>query len=209
MTSNVDGPVLLSEKKVADLLAGAPSSGSHGARSGYLGSGLLYYGIVYMLRADLCVCIGSAGGFVPRIMRQAQRDLGGIGETHLVDADLPEAGWGKPQCLAEDSSLRRHFPEVRIHLMTSFEAEGLFEGRLLDYVHVDGDHSYEGCRRDVEAYCRLLGKNGLMTVHDTMLHRTHRRSGVQRVVRELRESTRFDVLELPQVGTGVAIVRPR
>src|SRR5256885_7435483 len=88
------------------LMRDAPWSGSHGADQDYLGMGLLYYAIVYALKAQIAVCLGSGGGFVPRVMRQAQRDLG-IGETSqtiLVDGNHPAAGWGSPTWLA----LQRH-----------------------------------------------------------------------------------------------------
>ena len=50
---------------------------SHGSGNGSedLGAGMLYYSLAYSLKARTCVCLGSGGGFVPRMMRQAQRDL--------------------------------------------------------------------------------------------------------------------------------------
>src|SRR5690349_21274860 len=73
----------------------APFCESHGAQGSYLGIGLLYYSLVYARRTRVAVCLGSGGGFVPRLMRQAQRDLGidADSRTILVDADLPQAGW--------------------------------------------------------------------------------------------------------------------
>ena len=58
------------------------------------------YSIIQLLRAKVCVCLGSGGGFIPRIMTQARIDLydqgifegdrdynhGDIGATYLVDA---------------------------------------------------------------------------------------------------------------------------
>ena len=93
---------LLNKKAIAEYFTHeAPWSGSHGADQDYLGMGLLYYAIVYALKAQVAVCLGSGGGFVPRVMRQAQRDLG-IGETSqtiLVDGNHPAAGWGSPTWL--------------------------------------------------------------------------------------------------------------
>lgn len=82
------------ELVVETLTHEAPWCGSHGADGDYLGMGLIYYGIAYILRAKLAVCLGSGGGFVPRLMRQAQRDLGIADDarTILVDANRPEAG---------------------------------------------------------------------------------------------------------------------
>lgn len=57
----------------------------------------------FLLRAKLAVCLGSGGGFVPRLTRQAQRDLGIAthGRTILVVANRPEAGWGAPARLRQ------------------------------------------------------------------------------------------------------------
>ena len=44
---------------------------THGATDKHLGDGLLVYSIIQMMRAKVCVCIGSGSGFIPRIMTQA------------------------------------------------------------------------------------------------------------------------------------------
>ena len=70
------------------LTAADPWCRTHGSENGseFLGAGMLYYGLAYSLRARTCVCLGSGGGFVPRLMRQAQRDLEIEGSrTFLVD----------------------------------------------------------------------------------------------------------------------------
>ena len=64
---------------------------SHGSSQGSedLSAGMLYYALAYSFKAKTCVCLGSGGGFVPRLMRQAQRDLGLEGSrTLLVDGTL-------------------------------------------------------------------------------------------------------------------------
>ena len=73
---------------------------THGATDYHLGDGLLIYSIIQYMRAKICVCLGSGGGFIPRIMTQARIDLydagifegnrdynwGDIGATFIVDA---------------------------------------------------------------------------------------------------------------------------
>ena len=48
---------------------------THGATDLSLGDGLLVYSIIHYMRAKVCVCLGSGGGFIPRIMTQARLDL--------------------------------------------------------------------------------------------------------------------------------------
>lgn len=201
---------LLNTSLVGNVLTNdAPHAETHGAAEDYLGGGLLYYSLVYSHRCQRCLCIGSGGGFVPRMMKQAQRDLG-TGETHLVDANMQKARWGTPRWLSPDSFFRSNFPDIQLHIMTSRKAAAhVFADLPLDYVHVDGDHSEEGCREDVMTYAGLLSPNGFMTIHDTRYHQQNERCGVHVVVDELRQLPEFDVVELPALGTGLAIVTLR
>ena len=73
---------------------------THGATDLHLGDGLIIYTLIQYMRAKTCVCLGSGGGFIPRIMSQARIDLhdqeifegnksmewGDCGTTILVDA---------------------------------------------------------------------------------------------------------------------------
>src|SRR5215210_371107 len=97
---------------------------SHGATPGAdeLGAGMLYYALAYSLRATVCVCLGSGGGFVPRMMRQAQRDLSlESSRTILVDGadsvprDKREL-WGSPSWTAAGSWFRTRYPDIELVL---------------------------------------------------------------------------------------------
>ena len=48
---------------------------SHGATDKHLGDGMLIYSLIYYHKFQTCVCLGSGGGFIPRIMTQAKMDL--------------------------------------------------------------------------------------------------------------------------------------
>jgi predicted O-methyltransferase YrrM len=186
----------------------APWCGSHGAEDGYLGMGLLYYALAYIQQAQIAVCLGSGGGFVPRLMRQAQRDLGIAhrARTILVDANLPEAGWGAPAWLNENSFFRRTFADIEIVLTTTGQAaEQVFASQELtiDLLHIDADHSFEGCLDDFRRYRGLLRVGSLVTLHDTSFPG----AGVSHVVEHLRTRDDCDVIDLPDIGFGTAIVR--
>ncbi len=45
-------------------------------------------------------------------------------------------------------------------------ASDLFENESLDFVYVDADHSYEGCKRDLLAWIPKIKKGGFITGHD-------------------------------------------
>ena len=48
---------------------------SHGATTKHMGDGIIVYSIIQHMRYKNCVCIGSGGGYIPRIMTQARIDL--------------------------------------------------------------------------------------------------------------------------------------
>ena len=178
---------------------------SHGSdHEEYLGAGLFYYSLVYMLKARFCVCIGSGGGFVPRIMRQAQRDLALEGaRTILIDAD--EGPYGRPFWLPEDSYFRTSFPDVELIFGRSHDvALGEGAGWKIDYLHIDGDHSHEGSRQDFFDYKPLMAPGGVITFHDTQ--------GFQLPCRCTLDDIRadgHDVVEFPDAGAGFAVVKLR
>jgi hypothetical protein len=67
-----------------------PYRWTHGATDSHMGDGIVVYSIIQHMRFKTCVCIGSGGGFIPRIITQARLDLHkqGIFEG---DSDL---NWG-------------------------------------------------------------------------------------------------------------------
>jgi hypothetical protein len=186
----------------------APWCGSHGAEDGYLGMGVLYYALTYLQKARLAVCLGSGGGFVPRLMRQAQRDLGmaDSARTILVDANRPEAGWGSPAWLDTNSFFRRNFPDVEIIISTTAQAAAdVFskQGLTIDLLHIDADHSFAACLDDFRRYRPFLGPGSLVTFHDTGFPG----AGVGAVIEYLRSRADCEIVDFSATGSGTAVVR--
>lgn len=200
---------LLNKKVIEEYLTQeTPWAWSHGANQEYLGFGLFYYAIVYALRAQVAVCLGSGGGFVPRLIRQAQRDIG-IAETSrtiLVDGNIPDMGWGSPAWMDPDSFFRRHFPDVEIVIdLTKNAAKNFFEKQAvrIDYLHIDADHSFAGCLEDFETYLPFLHQGSVITFHDTNLNG----AGVGHVIEHIRTLSNCEIVNFPEIGEGSAIVR--
>ncbi len=154
---------------------------THGATEEHLGDGLLVYSIIQMMRAKVCICIGSGSGFIPRIMTQARVDLykqnifqgngdynwGDIGTTYLVDACN---GVGGPNDLDDENSFFRKTFYPRFIKSTSVDAYYNFfvkQDIQIDFLFIDGDHSYEGVKTDFELYSKLLSNRGIIAIHDT------------------------------------------
>ena len=158
-----------------------PYRWTHGATDLHLGDGLLIYSIIHYLRARTCVCLGSGGGFIPRIMTQARFDLydaeifsgnndinwGDIGSTYLVDASNGVGGF--TDWTDENSFFRKNF-DPRLLLTTTERAFYDFfvkEDIKIDYLHIDAGHSYEDVKQDFELYSQLLQPHGIISIHDT------------------------------------------
>ena len=154
---------------------------THGATDYHLGDGLLIYSFIQFYRAKVCVCLGSGGGFIPRIMTQARLDLyeqnifegdnthnwGDIGQTIVVDA--ANGVNGKNDWSEKDSFFRSTF-HPRVIIDTTENAYHNFfvkEDIKIDYLHIDADHSYEGVKKDFELYSTILKDNGIISIHDT------------------------------------------
>jgi hypothetical protein len=158
-----------------------PYRWTHGATDLHMGDGIIVYSLIQHMRAKNCVCIGSGGGFIPRIMTQARIDLhkqkifdgnsdynwGDIGATYLVDACN---GIGGPNDLENESSFFRSTFYPRLIKATSVDAYYDFFIRQdikIDLLWIDGDHSYEGVKSDFELYSKILSDNGVIIIHDT------------------------------------------
>ena len=197
------------------LTAEDPWCFSHGAEkdSEKLGGGMLYYALAYSLAPRTCVCLGSGGGFVPRLMRQAQRDLHlDDSRTILVDGTLqvePQKKdiWGEPCWVPEDSFFRKTYPEIEVRLElteTAFHQYFQPNNVEIDFLHIDADHHYEGVKLDWELYSSLVPDRGIITVHDTVNYREP--CGVYRLMDEIRAAGKYEMVNFP-IKYGTAILR--
>jgi hypothetical protein len=158
-----------------------PYRWTHGATDLHMGDGIIVYALIQHMRAKNCVCIGSGGGFIPRIITQARLDLynqkifegngdynwGDIGSTYVVDAcnDI-----GGPTDISNEESFFRKTFYPRFIKSTSEDAFYNFFVRQdikIDFLFIDGDHSYEGVKLDFDLYSTIMSENGVIVIHDT------------------------------------------
>lgn len=114
--------------------------------------------------------IGTAnGGSLFALMRVCEPD------AHVISVDLPhgEFGGGYPvwkvpvyKAFAR-SGQRLDLLRGDSHSPSTLGAvKELLRGQPLDFLFIDGDHSYEGVRRDFESYRTLVRPGGLIAFHD-------------------------------------------
>ena len=100
-------------------------------------------------------------------------------------------------------------------LRADSHAEGTLEavkqdlaGEPIDFLMIDGDHTYEGVKQDFETYGPLVRRGGIIAFHDICKHPHGAGGEVHRFWREVREGR--DVVELcerPDEGFGIGYIR--
>jgi predicted O-methyltransferase YrrM len=125
---------------------------------------------VRTLKPKTVLEIGTAqGGTLFLWTRLAQPD------AIIVSIDLPGGKFGggyNPR----RASVYRRFPRghQKLHLLrenshvtsTREKARALFAGNPVDFLFIDGDHTYEGVKKDWEMYSPLVRPGGLIVFHD-------------------------------------------
>lgn len=221
-----------------------PYRWTHGATDLHMGDGMMVYALIQHLRAKNCLCIGSGGGYIPRIITQARLDLhsqkifegdnemnwGDIGATYVVDACN---GIGGPSDLDDPTSFYRTMFSPRFIKTTSEDAFYNFfirEEIKLDFIFIDGDHSYEGVKKDFELYSTILTDNGIIVLHDTdekyeeslvitedEKQDYHSFEGPARFIKELEKNNawnlvnlfNFGILDTKPSSSGITLINKR
>jgi len=82
-------------------------------------------------------------------------------KLHLVDIDPTSIEWAREKFSQEIAR-----GEVMVHLGDSPGVIKSMPGDYFDWIYVDGDHSYEGVKRDLEAARMKLKPDGLLAMND-------------------------------------------
>lgn len=182
-----------------------------------LGLGWLYYALARIIRPKRVVIIGSQRGFTPLIIGKGLHDNEEQGEVLFIDPSMVDNFW------KDEPSVNKYFAErgvtnIRHFLMTTQEfvhSETYHSLNDIGIVFVDGYHSYEQVRCDLDAFVSRLSPDGVFLFHDSGRDRISHiygpekqyMRGVKRLMDELRVDSAFEVFSLP-FGEGVTLVRP-
>jgi predicted O-methyltransferase YrrM len=113
----------------------------------------------------------------------------------LVSIDLPGGPFGGGYTPDDISTFRAYGRlEQRLHFIradshaseTRSTLEKVLNGREIDFLMIDGDHTYEGVRRDFEMYAPLVGPDNPIAFHDTLPHPESSSCEVDRFWNEIR-----------------------
>ena len=147
-------------------------------KTGNLGYGWIHYALIRNFKPKNVLCIGSRYGFVPTVCAIACRD-NKFGKVDFVDAgmDMNEVGkvagnhWGGVG-FWKKCNPKKYFGKfglqnsIDLYVLTTKDFAKKYPKKKYDYIHVDGDHSYEGVKLDFDLFWPKLNKGGFMAFHD-------------------------------------------
>lgn len=100
----------------------------------------------------------------------------------LVSIDLPGGQFGGGYSAERAAFYRAFAPDADVQTIRrdSHDSETVerlrtvLDGRGIDFLFLDGDHSYDGVKQDFETYGALVPEGGVVAIHD-ILPQPHRR----------------------------------
>lgn len=125
----------------------------------------------YRKGAELGVSHGRFTSFLCGVMHDMQMiavDLWQEQPSNTAEGSETYVGWAHEQAYENFKLVcSDYYPgRVEIRRMTTVEAAKDVEDASLDFVFIDANHSYEGCKADIEAWAPKVRKGGCITGHD-------------------------------------------
>ena len=114
--------------------------------------------------------------------------------------------------------LHRSFatPKQEIHLIrgdphkkeTLGRLRGILKGREVDFLFIDGEHSYEAAKKEFRMYSPLVGTGGMIAFNDIAGHPFKTRHGVDRFWKEIKRRHKHTeiVKDRKQEWAGIGVV---
>jgi predicted O-methyltransferase YrrM len=183
--------------------------------SGLGDSANLLYGLTRSMKPEICVEIGSALGKSASYIGLALRE-NGRGKLYAIDPHMT-TNWNDEHAVDSYDIFRTNIAslglddQITMLRATSEEAARNWKAPI-DLIFIDGDHSYEGVKRDWELFLPFINPFGIVIFHDTIweLRPDPRYArddmGVPRFVDELRAAG-YQVVTIDR-DCGVSLVQP-
>jgi predicted O-methyltransferase YrrM len=142
-------------------------------------------------------------------------------DAKIISLDLPSGpfGGGYPR---RKIPLFRKFPRASQQLQliradshsseTKERVLQILDGEQLDYLFLDGDHTYSGVQRDFQMYAPLVRSGGIVAFHDITTYRRGSECKVEKFWGEIKHKYRYrEIIEnvnggsLPIAITGASM----
>jgi predicted O-methyltransferase YrrM len=141
-------------------------------------------------------------------------------EATIVSVDLPGGAFGGGYTPERREEMRRLFPRAgqKLHLIGKDSHESstveavkeCLQGREVDLLFIDGDHTYEGVKQDFEMYGPLVKRSGLIAFHDILPNPLGHNFQVAPFWREVKNRHRHvELVAGPSCGGGIGVAWQR
>jgi predicted O-methyltransferase YrrM len=114
----------------------------------------------------------------------------------------------------KSASQKLHFLPFSSHELSTVEkASSLFGDKKIDYLFIDGDHTYDGVKQDYEMFSPLVKEGGLIAFHDIKTVRPD--CGVKEVWEEVTEDMdkanywEYAENDYGPLGAGIGVIRKK
>jgi len=141
-------------------------------------------------KLKIIVEIGSAkGGTFYAWCKIAEPD------ATIISIDLPGGNFGGGYPINDIKKFKKYgkkkqklyFLRKDSHkIKTKRELEKILDNRKVDFLMIDGDHTYQGVKQDWKLYSNLVKKNGLIAFHDILPHEKELECEVDKLWNEIR-----------------------
>lgn len=183
--------------------------------SGLHGGAWLLHGLVHTLKPTICVEIGSARGLSACYIGLALKQLGN-GKLYAIDPHT-KTSWNDYESIDTYKIMKKNLHTFRVENYVEIireysEKAAEICNQPIDMIFIDGDHSYDGVRRDWELFVPRVREFGIVVFHDTLWDlepdsRWKREDmGVPRFVEELRKQG-YPIITFNQ-HCGISLVQP-
>jgi predicted O-methyltransferase YrrM len=161
------------------------------------------------VREEIAKLLELVAGLRPRVVLEIGTERGGTlflftrvadPNAKIISLDLPDGpfGGGYPRWKVP---LYKSFARggQRIYLLrrdshdprTLEEVERILGGEKVDFLFIDGDHTYEGVKRDFETYSLLVREGGIIAFHDICPHPPETKCEVSRFWDEVKQRYKY------------------
>jgi predicted O-methyltransferase YrrM len=163
---------------------------------------------VHELKPKTILEVGTAKGGTLFLFSRLAAD-----DAVILSVDLPGGKYGGGYSKLKNSLYHAFtLPKQKLHLIranshdraTFDDVKALLGERKVDFLFIDGDHTYDGVKKDFEMYSKLVEDGGLVALHDVAVHTPDRNCTVDIFWQELRQTYKHTEEIIDDVGQGWA-----
>jgi len=166
-----------------------------------------------MKKPKIILEIGTAsGGTLFLFTRIASSD------ATIISIDLPGGSYGGGYSKKKEYLYRSfRLPHQILFLLrcdshnnqTLLNVKRILNKRQIDFLFIDGDHSYKGVKKDFEMYSPLVNKDGLIAFHDIVIHHKYKTVDVVKFWNEIKVKFNHEEIidDVDQGMFGIGLLR--